>query len=418
MKLYQTICLLALSAVFGLFCPVAVRSQETPVSVSTFSRGSFRGSLVGMDNENLTVKQTDGTDKAWETRLIQTISFNRPVDAKLANATGIRFWSVNGSNVAVDKVTYEDKKLKMTTGSGLSIEAQDLSARAILFNPSALSDPNLVRQWDDFLKKPSDNDTLYIIKGGQLFRHAGTILGITDERVPFLIGGEMINVKREKIVGIRWADKPLAGQAEKRAEIVDTAGNAFAVESINQFGNGKLAIQSCVGMAVALPIEAISRMDWFVGKPEIYYLDEMSFEQVKRTPFIEIPGGVDLVDRYYRLRKNQSVFGSPLILDGKRYERGLSTVSRTLLTLRLPEGARRFQAIAGIDDEVRPLGNVELVVQADDREIYRGPITGKDKPVSLDLDVKNAARLTILVDFGENTDTADHFDLVNARIIP
>ena len=393
-------------------------AQELPVSVSTFSRGSFRGSLVGLDNERLNVKLSDGSDKTVETRFVQSISFNKPVDTKRANAVGIRFWSINGSLFTIDKVLYSDKKLKLATSTGLAIEADDLSARAILFNPSVLSDPRLDRQWTEFMQKPSDSDTLYILKSGRLFRHAGTILEITDDRVPFLIGGEMINVKRERIVGIRWADRPLAGQPPKLAEVVDTAGNSFAVESINRIGGGKLAIQSCVGLAVELPLDSISRMDWLIGKPEIWFLDEMSLEQVKRTPFIEIPGGIDLVDRYYRLRKNRSVFGAPLTLDGKRYERGLSMVSQTLLTVRLPEGARRFQAIAGIDDETRPQGNVELVVRADDRELYRGIVTGKDKPMALDLDVKNAARLTILVDFGENMDVADHFDLVNAKIIP
>jgi hypothetical protein len=60
---------------------------------------------------------------------------------------------------------------------------------------------------------------------------------------------------------------------------------------------------------------------------------------------------------------------------------------------------------------------VELVVSADDQELFRQVIRGDQPPVMLDLDVQNANRLKILVDFGQGLDVADHLNLCNAKVI-
>ena len=104
-------------------------------------------------------------------------------------------------------------------------------------------------------------------------------------------------------------------------------------------------------------------------------------------------------------------------LAGKAYKKGVSLTSRTELVYKVPARSKRFMALAGIDDNVGNLGSVQLEILGDGRKLYSGKLTGADEPVELDLDLSGVRRLTILVDFGDDLDVADHLNLCDARIV-
>ena len=90
--------------------------------------------------------------------------------------------------------------------------------------------------------------------------------------------------------------------------------------------------------------------------------------------------------------------------------------SRTELIYRLTDKFRAFHALVGIDDRVRDRGNVDLRILGDNKELFSKRITGRDDPLPIALDIQGVRRLTIVVDFGEESDIADHLNLCNARI--
>jgi hypothetical protein len=124
-----------------------------------------------------------------------------------------------------------------------------------------------------------------------------------------------------------------------------------------------------------------------------------------------------LRSEFYAPRGDRSLLSGPLQVDGIRYAKGLALHSRTTLVYRLPGRFRRLVAVAGIDDRVRPRGNVRLVIRGDDRVLLDAAVAGTDPARPLDLDVAGVRRLTILVDFGEDLDVADHLDLCEARLL-
>ncbi len=119
----------------------------------------------------------------------------------------------------------------------------------------------------------------------------------------------------------------------------------------------------------------------------------------------------------YAPRKDTNLGGGPLELDGRAYSKGLALHSRTELVYRMPGDFRRFQATVGIDDAVRPRGNVHFVLRGDDRVLFESVVAGTDPPKPLDVDISGVRRLSVLVDFGDDLDVADHFDLCEARIV-
>jgi hypothetical protein len=120
--------------------------------------------------------------------------------------------------------------------------------------------------------------------------------------------------------------------------------------------------------------------------------------------------------RPYRL--DRAVDGHPLQLAGQSYDRGIGTSSRTLVAYRLEPGDRRFQATAGVDERAGPLGSVIFRVLVDNKERVKiGPLTDRDQPKTIDLDISGARFLILDTDFGDRGDVCDLADWVEARII-
>ncbi len=121
-------------------------------------------------------------------------------------------------------------------------------------------------------------------------------------------------------------------------------------------------------------------------------------------------------NNFYAPRQDRNFQSNPLQLAGKQYAKGLAIHSRTEVVYRLPGSFNRLKAVAGIDDSVRPQGNVRLVIRGDNNVLLDTPIAGTDAPKTIDLDLSGVRRLSILVDFGDRAGIGDHLDMCNARI--
>jgi hypothetical protein len=153
----------------------------------------------------------------------------------------------------------------------------------------------------------------------------------------------------------------------------------------------------------------VAALDFSSGK--IRYLSQLEPRDVKYVPFFDI---------VYEYRRDKSLDGAPLALAGKVYSHGLALHSKTTLRYRLAGEYTKFQAIAGIDDEVRRNGDysVRLVITGDNKPLFDAEVKTRDAPRPLDLDVSGVRDLEILVDFGSDMlDICDHLDLADAKLV-
>jgi len=117
-------------------------------------------------------------------------------------------------------------------------------------------------------------------------------------------------------------------------------------------------------------------------------------------------------------RRDLNVDGHPLKLAGQGYDRGLGTQSRTLLAYRLAAGDRQFQALVGLDDSAGALGSVVFRVLVDGQQRFVSPpMSVRDTPKSIDIDLTGAKVLILVTEFGERGEIRDFADWVEARII-
>jgi hypothetical protein len=119
-----------------------------------------------------------------------------------------------------------------------------------------------------------------------------------------------------------------------------------------------------------------------------------------------------------RFRTDLAVDGHPLRLGGQTYDRGIGAQSRTLVAYRIEPGDRRFQALIGVDERAGPLGSVAFRVLVDRQERFKSPpMTDRDPPIALDIDVTGGKILILVTEFGDRGNVRDFADWAEARII-
>ncbi|MBN1441698.1 MAG: NPCBM/NEW2 domain-containing protein [Planctomycetes bacterium] len=122
------------------------------------------------------------------------------------------------------------------------------------------------------------------------------------------------------------------------------------------------------------------------------------------------------------LRFGQSAIETPLRIGSKSFERGLGSHAASEIAVRLPEGARRFRAQVGVDnnhDTAGKRGSVRFAVSAGGKELLRTPVLrGGAEPLAVDVEIsRGAAELRLVVDPADDGVGHDQADWAEARIV-
>jgi hypothetical protein len=368
-----------------------------PVEVRPLAGPSLRGELVECSLE-AAVLQTDGGPQRLDIARLQEIV---AVNAAKPATRPLTIWVelIDGSLICGDKYTAVAGLATVSTMTGQNLSIRTAAIHAVRFRDYA-SAPQLADRWRQVATAKATGDSLVVRRGDTLDQVTGVIRDVTDEVVQFEADGDVIQAKRAKLEGLLYYH-PATGELPPRSALVtDVSGTQWSVKSLRKVDE-RLELVSVAGVPVSLPLVDLSRIDFSSGNSQ--WLDALEPESVQWRPFIETKSTAAWLPR-------------PLLLAGQAYDHGLRVQSRTELVFRLTGDPRQFQALVGIDDRVRPAGNVRLVVSGDDKELFSQTITGSDEPLALALDITGVKRLRILVDFGEQVDIADFLNLCDARI--
>lgn len=118
-----------------------------------------------------------------------------------------------------------------------------------------------------------------------------------------------------------------------------------------------------------------------------------------------------------QLRPKLSVKGTPLTIAGRTYDHGFGGVSRVQLLIRLEGRAQRLLATVGIDDVEDSNGSKEFQVWLDDRPVYSSGPLRKGQAASLDVDLRGAVLMELVVGHGGIESDWDRFALGDAQIV-
>ena len=232
------------------------------------------------------------------------------------------------------------------------------------------------------------SDLLAVRKKDTVDFNEGVLVSVNEDHVLFQLEGETIPVARTKIDGLIFFHKAGDTLPEPKCIIEECNGRRISARDF-LLSKGKLEISTSLGLVHLIPVENITRIDFSIGK--VVYLSDLEPDSVRWTPYLDIRGASEAMEQYYAPRRDEGREHQPLVTGGKKYTKGLGLYSRTEMTFRLPAGAKKFKALAGIDDSVRDVGGVRLVISTDGKKIFDKSITGSDGPVDIDLDVAGAS---------------------------
>ncbi|QDU93142.1 NPCBM/NEW2 domain-containing protein [Lignipirellula cremea] len=410
---------------FAATCVTAWAGIE--VEVSQLSGEKVTGELLSLAPDHAVVKQDGAEVRLNYTDLIAITPVKKSSDAK-GPESSVTIDLVDGSELRASSYTVSDSQAVAALRNGGQAETHTRSIRSVRFQSQK---GDLIDQWTSIIDVEAKGDLIVVRKTTMVevedengdkktvTRDAldyleGIVHDITAESVQFEFNGRKIDVNRSKLDGVVYYHPPGRELPDAMCQVDDLGGGAYRAKTLETDAD-QIHLVSVAGARLSLPLAAVQRFDFSSGK--IAYLSDLDPDRIEWSPFFD-PGPIaENLTRWNMPRRDISFDGASLQLAGKSYAKGLAIHSRTLLTYRLNGKFGRFLAKAGIDDSVGEGGNVELLIRGDGQDLYRGQLSGKDEqPVEIDLDITDVRRLTILVDFGEAGDIADHLDLCDARV--
>jgi hypothetical protein len=398
---------------WSLLLSVLVVQSATTADVELLNGSTVTGTLVTVSSDQV-VLDVAGDKRTLDVRDLQSVTLANAAPTPPASITD---WVqlVDGSRLLATRYAVSDRQVKITLAERV-VPAETRSVKAIRFRPPT---PELNAQWADAVAAEITGDMVVLRRDETTLDQLEGVLNDIDETtVEFEFDEELIPVKREKLEGIVYFHRAGRQLPETLCRVVERGGSVWMARSLELTADG-LQIRTPADVKTVIPLAALAKLDFSSGN--VLFLADVEPEAVEWVPYVGSRLPDQSLAKLYLPLRNRSFAGPELWLNEDeqvtRYYRGLAIHSRTLIVYRLSGEYRRFTAIAGIDSRLRGRGNVELVISADDRQLFRQSIRGDQPPVMLDLDVQNANRLKILVDFGQELDVADHLNLCNAKVI-
>ena len=384
-------------------------AAQPTVEVQTLAGEPVTGVLAELDAKHVALQTARGrVTQAVEDLAVLSVH-GRSVDPSGSASIGVEL--IDGSCLVGTEWSVQGGGGRLALSGGKTLE---LPIQHVNWVRLQTQTETAAAEWSRIVDTTPDSDLLVTLKGGAIDSHKGILRDVSETTVRFEVDGEVLPVKRANVLGLIYFHPRGPALPESVCRLTDTTGSTWAARTVILTG-GNLEWTTPAGIAVKRSLNDLVRIDYSQGK--IVYLSSLKPETTTWTPFFGITKEVPALKEFFGPRVDRGLTPGPIALDKKPRSKGIALHSRTELVYRLPGKFRRFKALVGIDDRVQPYGNVRLVVRGDDRVLWEGSVTGGEAAMPLDLDVTGVRRLAILVDYGENLDTADHLDLAEARIV-
>ena len=185
-------------------------AQESPstISVQTTEGQSLTGELIALDGQVLElVNQESNQTLAFDQ--IESVSFPDAVESQQPSV--LRCQLADGSSFNAQEISISEAKATLELSSGKQIVIAQSSLKTLLLF-DAESDPDKLRQWDEFIPSfTAPSDAIVAEKNEALQAIEGIVGDVGDDGFDFQMGGRQVTVKAEKLTGVIFyrADREL-----------------------------------------------------------------------------------------------------------------------------------------------------------------------------------------------------------------
>jgi hypothetical protein len=220
--------------------------------------------------------------------------------------------------------------------------------------------------------------------------------------------GRKGQIRLSRAQGLIFVQKPDADAPPALCKVIDNAGNMIVAADAVLNTDG-LVVTTVSGAKITLrDVKRLAKFDFSKGK--LAYLSDLTPSRESMSLATEDD---DQYARFVRYRRDANLDNQKIKLGGKEKAKGITLHAGTQLLYSLGGDYKEFRAELGVDDSVDTENPVEVVVEGDGRELFRGRASRKDPPRPIAADVRGVRDLRItvrsagLLDFGAQATFAD-----------
>jgi len=388
--------------------PVGARAARAASSDPVFKAllvdgRTLSGRLVKLGSAAVTLVSAEGAKH--ELPLDRVIKLTRDSSASLAPLDRSHLILPEGDclmRVVVGSSTETALEIQSDAFGKLEVPLDSLVG--LILKPPADSD-ELDALWDQVRSEPRSSEVVWLTNGDQL---TGGFLGLDERTIKIQVNSKPVVVDRTGALALGFAAADISYPRPKEGflELTLKDGTRLGVGEA-RLDDGNVEAKTRFGQSIRFSLSELVSVH--ARSSSIAYLSE---REPYRARYFSYVGPTR------EIRSDRTVDGHPFQLAGQSYARGIGAQSRTFLVYAIEPGDRRFQALVGVDERAGPLGSVVFRVLVDDQERFKTlPLTDRDPPRSIDLDVTGGKYLILATEFGDRGDVRDLADWVEARLI-
>lgn len=378
-------------------------AADIPVAVELLSGTVTNAELVQLNETLAKLRQPEGVIEVPLSQILtvkQATASKPPRTAEAEKAltdAALR----DGSRIKLSSLSLQESRLlgKHPVWGEMEFGRNEVTSLRL-----AATDAKVDAAWKELSNRDLTRDLVVLRKGEVLDHLEGTVIGIGEKTIQFLLDGDEVPVKRERVFGIVLAKGEVQSPSLIRCDLDNN--ETILVDQVS-LADGKWTL-SRQGQNYNAELEygPIS-IDYSSGK--LVYLSEQEPRSAKYTPFFGYT---------WEYRKDRSFEGRPLAVGQRTYRRGLAVHSKSELTWQLGGEFRRFQTVMGYDPEISTASTALVRILGDGKELLKVDLVRGNPPHSVDLDITDISQMTIVVDFGtDEVDIGDRIHFGNAKVV-
>lgn len=252
--------------------------------------------------------------------------------------------------------------------------------------------------------RDAGRDFLIVPRAAKAVVLSGALEGLQPDQWTFRIGDKMQTASLDKAYAV-----VLGGDRSPQPEgyaMIELAGRRRIAARLISADSVALRVDSSAFGPLDLPWNDVASISLRSGRV-VYLSDLETAETVQHSLF----------DVSWPPRRDTNVTGGPLVIDQRRYSKGLGVHAYTALTYNIDGKFERLVATIGVDDSAADGASAVFRVRGDDKTLLESKPMTPRRSAAVNVDLRGIRRLTLECDGGADLDLADHGDWAEARLI-
>ncbi len=257
-------------------------------------------------------------------------------------------------------------------------------------------------RWFD--KGPMAGDDGLLLTNGDVVR--GFITAIDGDGITMDQANTPTTIPLRLAVAARFVHPPVEPPIGQFAVATFRDGSRLTLVSL-EWTDRKIVAKTSSEAEIDINVDCLATVTMAGGRWK--WLSEMSPISSEHTPMLAID---------WDYKKDRNVLNAPLTVAGRMFDHGIGVHSRSRLIFELKGEYAEFVTSLAMDDDSGPAADVSVQILVDGKPRFQqaglrqGRLHG---PVRVD--VANAGRIELVVDYGENGGIQDRFDWIEPGLI-